>query len=101
MPYRNIWGCQPNTLWALLCVQFQKIGINKEKEICMPNKESISGPRCERTKWLSNVKSLWIAVKFQSNLKNKFAWQKMNTWGIFYVKEQIWLTNVEYLKLSN
>ena len=33
-----------------MCVRISKdIGIDKEKEICVPNKEPISGHRCERT----------------------------------------------------
>ena len=42
-----------------MCLQFQKnIEINKEKGICLPNKESISGHKCQRKIWLSNMKSL-------------------------------------------
>ena len=33
-----------------MCVQFQNnMDINKEKEMCLSNKESIVGHRCERT----------------------------------------------------
>ena len=32
-----------------MCTISEDVGINKEKEICLPNKESISCHRCERT----------------------------------------------------
>ena len=32
-----------------VCTISKDIGKNKEKEICLPNKESISSHRCERT----------------------------------------------------
>ena len=49
----NIRGCQCNTSWVLVfcthvCTISKDIGINKEKEIHVPSKESISGYRCEK-----------------------------------------------------
>ena len=35
-------------LYIYLCVH-KDIGIKKEKETCLPNKESVSVDRCERT----------------------------------------------------
>ena len=39
------------------------IGINKEKEICLPNKETIHCHRCEEKIWLLNLKCLRIVGK--------------------------------------
>ena len=33
-------------------------GISKENEICLPNKESVSGHRCERTNMAAKCKSM-------------------------------------------
>ena len=49
--------------------------------------------------WLPDVKCLLIAVK-PSKAKTKYDFQTRNTEGIIDVKEQIWLTNVKYLRLS-
>ena len=51
--------------WALVfcvythaCMISKDFGINEEKEICLSNKESINGRKCERKIWLLNMKSL-------------------------------------------
>ena len=56
MASKNIWGCQFNTSWTLVfclykhvCTISKGIGINKEEEICLPNKESIIVHSCEIT----------------------------------------------------
>ena len=38
-----------------MCIISKVICINKEKEICLPNKEYINGHRYEKQKWLPNV----------------------------------------------
>ena len=56
----NIWGCQVIISWTLvfyiytqICTISKDIGINKEKELCLPNKEAISSYGCERTNMAS------------------------------------------------
>ena len=62
---------------------FKRYWHNREKEICPPSKDSISGNRCER-----------------SNMAAKCG--MFMTWGIasyvFVKKNQIWLPNKEYLR---
>ena len=54
---------------------FKDIVINKEKEICVPNKESINGRRCERTNTVYNVKYFETVCTFSKviglNTENK------------------------------
>ena len=46
-------------LYVYTCVYNSKdISINKEKEICILNKESIGGQRCERVYMGTNVRCL-------------------------------------------
>ena len=45
------------------------IGINKEKETCLPNKEFIRILNVKEEIWLPNVKGLLIAVKVPSYLQ--------------------------------
>ena len=68
-------------MYIYICIYIisKAIGINKGKEICLPNGEYISCHWCERAKWLPNEKYLWIAVKT--------SWQY----------EGIWLPKKKYL----
>ena len=51
----NIYGCQLNTSWAIVsCIYIhvrtilKDSGINKEKEICVPNKECEMFMNCSK-----------------------------------------------------
>ena len=53
-----------------MCVQFQVIGINEEKEICMPDNEYVSGHREERINIVymqitAELKVYWLLVTFK------------------------------------
>ena len=53
-------------MYTYVCTVSKDIGINKEKEINVTNKESISGNRCERTtmtvKCVQNVVKIYIGI---------------------------------------
>ena len=46
-----------------MCIISEDIGMIKEKEICLPNKESISGHRCERTTMVSKCETFMNCSK--------------------------------------
>ena len=68
LPNKNNFECQL-TLYSHeccaqihICIISKVIGINKEKDICLPNKEYISCHRYEKTNMADKLKYLQIAV---------------------------------------
>ena len=87
MAYKNIWHHQLNTSLALVlcsyttvCTISKDIGINKEKEIILPNNQYISGHRCERTTMVAKCEMFMNCSKdSQAFAGNKCNDQKRNT----------------------
>ena len=71
------------------------IGINKEIEICLPNKESLSGNGFERTNIAAKC---YMFMNYSKNFigicKKKMAGKQIILKGDIDVEEQIWLTNI-------
>ena len=65
-----------------MCTISKDIGTNKEEEICLPNKESINGHKCERIGMDAKCEM------FMNCSKTSYA----------FAKKQIWLPNKEYLR---
>ena len=83
-----------------MCTFSIDIGMNKEKEICLPKKESVSVYRCERTSIASKCE---MFMNFSQNIMG--ICQKTNMINKQYLRDhryerKPWLTNVEYLRLS-
>ena len=84
-----------------MCTISKDIGINKEIEVCAPSKESLSGHRCERRNMPAKCEIFMdCSENFISICKKKYNWQTWDTKGIIDVKEEIWFTNIKYLRLS-
>ena len=53
-----------------MCKYLKVIGINEEKQICLPNREYISDNRCEGNSWLPNINYL-LGINFSLE-QNRF-----------------------------
>ena len=54
-------------MYIYMCVQFQKLLAQiRKKEICLPNKQSISGHKCERINMATKCE---MFMKCSKNLK--------------------------------
>ena len=63
-----------------MCTISKDIGINKENEICLPNKESISGHRCKHTNMDAKCEIFITCSKNYIGIgKNKYDCQARNT----------------------
>ena len=59
-------------LYICMCTILKNIGINKEKEMCLPNKESISGHKYERTNMATKCEMFCeLQGNLNRNLKKK------------------------------
>ena len=83
----NIWGWPLNTSWVIVfCIYTYVYSVkrywHKEKEICLPKREFISGHICEGTN---------MAAKYEMFLN-----YSKNIIGICRI--QMWLPNMEYIR---
>ena len=60
----------------IVCTTSKGIGINKEKEIYLPNKESINGHRCERTNMDTNSEIIMNCSKTFIGIHKQQIWLK-------------------------
>ena len=66
-------------IYTIVYTTSKDIGINKEKEICLPYRESISGHRCERTAMAAKCEMLMNCIKnFIVFIGNKYNCQTRN-----------------------
>ena len=86
MACKTIWGCHL-TLHGHFCICILYIyawtiskdfGINKEKETCLPSKESASVHRCKRTNMAIQCETFMNCSKMsEAFAKNKYGLQKI------------------------
>ena len=55
-------------LYVYTCTISKDNGLDKEKQICLSNRESLSGHRCERRKMAAKCEMFMSAVKTCKNL---------------------------------